>query len=152
MRYQSILRIPLQIMIILLVEKCKDRPNFHSTILIAEISMMELLAPMENLADKLARLKGTAIPSKSLEFPFFYWLLSPASPAGRYCSPISPQSRRKCTKGGKVWKSFPKWFLLFSGRTRSGWTFSTKLARMETISCPFIDCILLGKYLKCNFQ
>ena len=107
MRYQSISRIPLQIMIIPLVEKCKDRPNFHSTILIAEITMMELLAPMENLADKLARLKGTAIPSKSLKFPFFYWLLPPPRPRALLQSNFTTE-QKKMHKRGKSLEKFSK--------------------------------------------
>ena len=113
MRYQSILRIPLQIMIILLVEKCKDRPNFHSTILIAEITMMELLAPMENLADKLARLKGTAIPSKSLEFPFFYWLLPLPHPRAATAVQFHHRAEENAQKGEKFGKVFQSDFYCF---------------------------------------
>ena len=101
-----------------------DSVKFHCA---PELAMMELNLNANKRSMQRQRWNwylGWAIPSNSLQFPS-YWLRLPLP---LLQSNFILQTRKKMQKRVKsLGKSFPKWFLLFSGRTGNDWTFSTSI-------------------------
>ena len=137
-----------------------DRSKSFSISCLGKISQTAGSAQRNSISIKKPRVSIAflALPLSSIKFHrkasrVSIFLLAAAASAVQF----HHRAERKCTRGESFEKVFQSDFYCFLEERRAAEHFpnSTKLGRMETISCPFIDCILLDKYLTClkgNFQ